>query len=102
MDAQNEISIYNELTHVYFGKFIIHSNICRIFTDRNNEYLFAETGDHFIRFGLSCVKIKEQKATFLIGSVGDNSVSRFVYNQLYDWHLMSEIFSFLPKLDKSP
>jgi len=66
---------------------------------KNHRYLFMVVGEYLVRFDLIQLGCDDQKKALLTAeNIPDNPVYRFTHDRLYDWHLMGEIFKFLPKI----
>jgi hypothetical protein len=65
----------------------------------DSRYLITQRNKTIMRLDLTQLQIDKQKRTLLAAeNIPDNPVYRFTHDRLYDWHLMGEIFKFLPKI----
>jgi hypothetical protein len=95
------IHIYDIKKSKFLGQFEITRSGWRseFIITKNQRYLFMVVGEYLVRFDLVQLGCDDQKKALLAGEdIPDNPVYRFTHDRLYDWHLMGEIFKFLPKI----
>ena len=73
--------------------------IKKCYLSSDGRYIFTAYRNYITRFDLTQLSINDQKKAFLAGEDNPgNTIYNFTHNVLFDWHLMGEIFNFIPSL----